>query len=110
MRLSPAHVSTERRLSQLPAGEATAGHRPGDVQAVAPEDLSAESGLSHGVEAGDRTPGLVESLELLVDGGSALGGGEVSLCRAEQRPLSVVQGRPVAGVPLLVGLSNCLAK
>ncbi len=81
---------------KLLADEAAAGHGPGDVQAVAPEDLSAEACLANSIEAGDWLAVFVECLELLVDRGSAFGCGEVGLGRAEQCPPRVIKGLEIA--------------
>ena len=95
---------------ELLADEAAAGHGPGDVQAVAPQDLASETGLADGVEARDWLAVFVECLELLVDGGSAFGCGETGLGRAEQCPLRIVEGLEIAGSSFVVGLSDRLSK
>ena len=98
------------RRSELFADEAAAGHGPRDVQAVAPQDLASEARLADGVQAGDRLAVFVECLKLLVDRGSAFRRREVSLCRAEQRPLSIVERLAFVGCSLVVGLSDCASK
>ncbi len=91
---------------ELPASKAAAGHGPCDVQAVAPEDLSTETGLADGVQARDWLAGVIECLKLLVDGGSALGRREVRLCGTEQRPLLAAKERTIVCGSLLVGLGD----
>ena len=56
------------------------------MEAVAPEDESADADEADGVEAGDGTVLLVENLQLFVDGRSSGRRGEIGLRRAEQDP------------------------
>lgn len=79
----------EARPGELLSGEATARHRPGDVQTVAPQNLTTQTGLPNGIKPFDWRAVFVERLKLRVDGSAALSGCEAGSGRAEQRPASV---------------------
>jgi hypothetical protein len=93
----PNEAKWLRSRGEDPPSEPAARDRPGDVQAVAPEDLPAQTGLADGVQARDRAVALVEDFKTFVDRGAAFGGGEPRLGRAEQYPPRAFERLAVVG-------------
>ena len=67
--------------------QTAAGEGPADVQAVSPNDLSAQPVLAHGKQSGDRRSGCIEHAEELINYHTAFGGRELGAARAKQLPM-----------------------